>query len=130
MSPRVPGSFASRPPALVRRRDAAATAVEARLVGMGALIAACYDLGKCAVTVGREPVGHSIIAGSEYRWHLVVSHPGRYPTWDEVKFARYELVPDEVVVAMLLPPADDYLDLHKFALHLWEVHDEGEPWRA
>lgn len=25
------------------------------------------------------------------RWHLSISHPLRYPTWDEIKEARYSL---------------------------------------
>lgn len=37
-------------------------------------------------------------------WHLSISHPSRYPTWDEIRDARYDLVPDGCTLAMLLPP--------------------------
>lgn len=60
-------------------------------------------------------------------WHLSISHrtgtkrPGRYPSWDEIAHARYELLPDEVTVAMLLPPPDEYVAAHPTTFHLHEI---------
>lgn len=56
-------------------------------------------------------------------WHLSISHPERYPTWDEVADARYELVPAEVTMAMLLPPPEQYLNEHPYCFHLWQIDD-------
>jgi len=55
------------------------------------------------------------------RWHLSISHPGRYPTWDEIRDARYALLPDQCTMAMLLPPKAQYVNLHKNCFHLHEV---------
>lgn len=79
-------------------------------------------------------------------WHLSISHrrsvvdpftgrpvPGRIPTWEEIRDARYDLVPDDVTMAMLLPPSSEYVNVHVTTMHLHEVGgDDGEPtrWRA
>lgn len=55
------------------------------------------------------------------RWHLSISHPLRYPKWDEIVNARYALVPDHVTMAMFLPPRAEYVNLHKNCFHLHEV---------
>ncbi|MFI4977566.1 MAG: hypothetical protein ACHQC8_02645 [Solirubrobacterales bacterium] len=78
--------------------------------------------GHLSVLVSREPHG----------WHLSISHrtnemrprPGRYPTWDEVADARYRFIPDEVTMAMLLPPREQYVNLHETTFHLNEVPTE------
>jgi len=57
----------------------------------------------------------------ENGWHLSISHPDRYPTWDEIKAARYELLPDEVTMGMLLPPKGEYVNVHPNCFHLHEV---------
>ena len=35
--------------------------------------------------------------------------------------ARYELIPDAVTMAMLLPPMEQFVNLHSTTLHLWET---------
>lgn len=57
-------------------------------------------------------------------WHLSISHPDRYPTWDEIHSARYELVPDEVTMAMFLPPKSEYVNLHSNCFHLHETREK------
>lgn len=54
-------------------------------------------------------------------WHLSISTPDRLPTWEELKQARYDLVPDRVTMAMLLPPKEQYVNVHPFCFHLWEI---------
>ena len=56
-------------------------------------------------------------------WHMSISAPDRYPTWDEVAKAWYELVPDadNRVGTMTLPKREDYISLHNFCFH---VHEE------
>jgi hypothetical protein len=64
-------------------------------------------------------------------WHLSISHrtsghpprPGRYPDWDEITEARYRFIPDEVRVAMLLPPRAEWVNFHPTTFHLWEIQD-------
>jgi hypothetical protein len=55
--------------------------------------------------------------------HLSVAHETRLPTWDEVADVRYELVPDEVTMALLLPPRGEYVNAHDHCLHLWQIDD-------
>lgn len=68
--------------------------------------------------------GCSVIVEHELLlWHLSIAHPDRYPTWDEIADARYRLVPDDVTMAMLLPPSDEYVNEHPHCFHLWQVDD-------
>jgi len=73
--------------------------------------ARAYRFGECAVIVGV----------SEDGYHMSISHPSRYPTWDEIRDARYALLPDDVTMAMLLPPKSEYVNVHERCFHLWEV---------
>jgi hypothetical protein len=81
--------------------------------------------GQLRVIVGVEPIG----PGGASRWHLSISHKSagkspRYPTWDEIAEARYRFMPDEITVAMLLPPVAEYVELHATTFHLHEIESE------
>lgn len=67
--------------------------------------------------VAREPHGRT----DRLLWHLSISHPDRYPSWDEIVDARYQLVPDGVTMAQILPPRRQYLNIHPNCFHLWEI---------
>lgn len=67
--------------------------------------------------VEHEPVE----IGGAAVWHLSISCARRYPTWDEIKQARYGLLPDAITMAMLLPPSAQYVNVHPNCFHLWEV---------
>ena len=69
-----------------------------------------FMLGECSVIVGLE-VG----------WHLSIAHPTRYPTYEEIKEARYKFLPNETTVAMLFPPKEEFVNLHSNCFHLWEI---------
>ena len=66
------------------------------------------------------------------RWHLSISHragarpprPGRYPTWDEIKDARYRFMPAGITVAQLLPPESEWVNAHGTCFHLWELKED------
>jgi|SRR5215469_6467547 len=64
--------------------------------------------------------------GGWKRWHLSISHPSRYPTWQEIRFARYDLLPHDVTMAMILPPHAEYVSLHQNCFHLHQIPDDGE----
>ena len=69
------------------------------------------------------------------QWHLSVSHrtndhpprPGRYPEWDEITDVRYRFIPDDVTMAMLLPPAREYVNMHDTCFQLWQVPGDTIP---
>lgn len=67
--------------------------------------------GHLSLFVGPEPEG----------WHLSISHTARYPTWDEIKEARYRFCPNDLTMAMLLPPMEEYVNVHERTFHLWQV---------
>ena|SRR5271156_2885160 len=73
-----------------------------------------FQWGDIRVFVGQEPV---------IGWHLSISNPYRYPSWDEIKAARYDLMPDNITVAMFLPPKDEYVNVHGNCFHLHQYHD-------
>ena len=91
------------------------------------------DDGHLSVFVGREPHGPN----GKMRWHLSMSHrsnaitdargnplPGRLPTWEEIKDARYRFCPDEAYMAMILPPRAEFVNIHPTTMHLYEVSGE------
>ncbi|AYO30619.1 hypothetical protein D2962_08275 [Biomaibacter acetigenes] len=62
-----------------------------------------------------------LISRDDGRLHLSISHKERYPTWDEIKQARYDLLPRTKDFAMILPKDGEYVNLHPNCFHLWEV---------
>ncbi len=98
----------------------------------GALGLRVYQLnvadGHLTVLAGAETAGHDAP-----RWHLSISHrtnehppkPGRYPTWDEIKDARYRFMPAHITVAQILPPEDEFVSVHDTTFHLWEIPEEA-----
>lgn len=71
----------------------------------------------CSVIISRE------LDGLRLLWHAPIAHPERYPTWDEIRDMRYAFLPDNMTMAMLLPPKAEYVNLHPNCFHLWEVDD-------
>ena len=74
----------------------------------------------------------AIVAEEPSGWHASISHAftksgrgGRYPTWDELAHARYELLPEDIDVVMHLPPPGEYVALHDTTFHLHE-HPERD----
>jgi hypothetical protein len=59
---------------------------------------------------------------AEYGWHLSIARRDRLPSWEEVRDARYALIPDDAQMAMLLPPRAEYVNVHDHCLQLIEVH--------
>lgn len=85
----------------------------------------------CSVIVAREPArdpkGLALPESALLLWHMSIAHPDRYPTWDEIADVRYRLVPDDVTMAMLLPPTSQYVNAHEHCFHLWEIDDPRGP---
>lgn len=69
-----------------------------------------FKFGECYVMVGLES-----------GWHLSISHPMRYPTYDEIKEARYKYIPDDVYMAMIFPPQNEFVNIHPNCFHLWQI---------
>lgn len=64
----------------------------------------------------------TLFVGKEHgRWHLSIAHPKRYPTWDEIRDARYLFVPNDVFMMMHLPPKKEYVNVHPNCFQLHEA---------
>lgn len=53
--------------------------------------------------------------------HVSISHKGRLPNYKEIKEARYQLCPNDVTMAQIFPPKEEFVNLHPNCLHLWEI---------
>jgi hypothetical protein len=73
-----------------------------------------YLMGGCRIILSQQKAG----------WHLTISKADKLPTWEEVRDARYALIPDEATMAMLLPPKAEYVNVHDFCLQLYEIPAE------
>jgi len=84
--------------------------------------AVVYTKGRLHALVSREP--HIERGVAVLRWHMSISRADRYPNWDEIKRARYDLVPDDVYMAQILPPTSEYVNVHPNCFHLHEIPAE------
>jgi hypothetical protein len=78
-----------------------------------------YMWGDLRVCVG-DPV-------AEGHWHISISHPYRYPTWDEIYTARYDFCPHDINMAIILPKKSEYVNIHPNCFHVHELRDEELP---
>lgn len=77
-----------------------------------------YECGECTVLVsGPQERAHL------GKWHFSISHPDRYPTWDEQHAARYgiPILPQDITFAMYMVPKEDYVNLHPNCFHWYEA---------
>ena len=57
-------------------------------------------------------------------WHISISCLHRYPSWEEIKAAWYDLVPGagvEFEGAVILPRKEDYVNLHVNCFHVHQL---------
>lgn len=98
--------------AVIRERELTPGERQAQAAGRIEPQLKAYRAGKIMILVGWHPV---------MGWHMSISHPERYPTWDEVANARYKLLPDNMEFGMMLPPPGAYINIHNFCFHLHEM---------
>ena len=55
--------------------------------------------------------------------HISISHPDRYPTWEELLEIKNELLGD-IDAMMVMPKKLDYVNLAKNCFHIWETPTE------
>lgn len=75
-----------------------------------------YKMGKCKIYISPPYL--------QMGWHMSISTNDRYPTWDEIAKARYELLPKNITVVMILPPPEEYINIHNFC---FQLHEELKP---
>ena len=75
-----------------------------------------YVMGRCDV----------IVTIDKGRWHLSISTPHCSPSYKEIKEARYRFIPNKVVMAQIFPPKEEFVNLHPYCHHLFEIRDKWE----
>lgn len=67
--------------------------------------------------------GMSLIIAIEYGlWHLSVS--AKFPLgYQQLKDVRYKFLPNNIQVAQIFPPREEFVNLHSTCWHLWEIKD-------
>lgn len=63
-------------------------------------------------------VSHSEEEGG---WHLSMSKKKSLPTYEEIKDMRYKLLPNRIYACEIFPPRTEFVNLHEFCRHLWEM---------
>jgi hypothetical protein len=63
----------------------------------------------------------SIDAGN---WHLSASCADRMPSYTELKYLRYQMLPDNIYMAEIFPPKDEFVNINPNVRHLWQVEIE------
>lgn len=54
-------------------------------------------------------------------WHLSISKENEIPSYEEVKEARYKYLSNDIVVAEIFPPKEEFVNLHPYCRHLWQL---------
>jgi hypothetical protein len=69
-----------------------------------------FTFGECSILLTKE---YGLL-------HMSISHPSRYPNWDEIAAARYKLIPADRDAVMVLPPEGEYINHHE---NCFQVHE-------
>ena len=75
-----------------------------------------FKMGKCTI----------IVAIENGKWHLSISKPNAQPSYKEMKEARYRLIPDNVTMAQIFPTKSEFVNLHEYCHHLWEIENQKD----
>jgi hypothetical protein len=78
-----------------------------------------YKMGACSILV--SPPYDDPKDGWHYGWHLTISRVDRYPSWDEIAKARYSLLDASMNMVMVLPPPEDFINIHNNCFQLHEL---------
>lgn len=71
-----------------------------------------YKMDDCLIVVG---------SSDECGWHITISKPADYPTFQEVTTAIHELVPSSVDMA-IIPPYPEQAENGLYIISAWEVN--------
>ena len=71
--------------------------------------------GQCRIIITKDPTETGL------KWHLSISCENRLPTYNELKNARYKYLHDNLQIAQIFPPKAEFVNMHPFCLHLWEL---------
>jgi hypothetical protein len=85
---------------------------------------ASYGTTGAFMITGPKGAQLKIIASDGEGWeHVSVSCEKRTPNWDEMCFVKNLFWRDDECVIQFHPPKSEYVNCHKFCLHLWKPTD-------
>lgn len=73
------------------------------------------------------PAGLSVIATLDHAQphgkllHVSLAYPNRLPDWETVRMVKEAFFPEDIDACMILPRKDDYINLHEYCLHIWQL---------
>lgn len=69
------------------------------------------------------------VIGSWGCWwdHISVSFSNRMPTWDEMEEVKRMFFKPEEIAMQLHPAEDEYVNFHRYCLHLWRPQPRPNP---
>jgi len=71
-----------------------------------------FKFGRCDVII-------TIDGGA---WHLSISTREALPSYKELKQARYKFCPDNIYMAEIFPPKDEFVNIHPYVRHLYQIN--------
>lgn len=82
------------------------------------------NMGAFRIPVNRFRGHLNVIAADKAGWeHVSVSTETRCPTWEEMCKVKSLFWDDDDVVVQLHPSKSDYVNNHRYCLHLWRKKD-------
>lgn len=63
-----------------------------------------------------------VIAEEDGKWHLSVSSNHTLGYY-ELKEIRYMFMPNDMRVAQIFPPREEFVNIHQNCFHLWEIEN-------
>lgn len=76
-----------------------------------------FIMGRCRILITKDPIEDF----EDGAWHLSISTENALPSYKEMKEARYRLLPDDIYMAEIFPPQDEFVNLNPFVRHLFQI---------
>ncbi len=70
-----------------------------------------FKMGRCNI----------IVSIDDGKWHLSISTPRAQPSYAEIKEDRYKFLPNDIYMAQIFPPKEEFVNLHPYCHHLFEL---------
>ncbi len=70
-----------------------------------------YKLGRCRIIYTIDNGEH----------HISISTHRALPSYSEMKTIRYMFCPDDIYMAEIFPPSEEFVNLHPFTRHLYQI---------
>jgi hypothetical protein len=83
-----------------------------------------WQMGECSIRIAREDFSDAREVERDFRWHMMIGHPSRKPTLEEVSEAR-KLLPEDVFLVVPFPHRAYWLEIPSHAVDLIEVQDSN-----